>query len=348
MINLVSEGCVKIKDELIMVARGMNLVYKVNIENNNLVLLGNIPNENQDAGRLCGEILRHGDEIIFLPLNARKINIYNVCEKKWRYIEIEEIENIYLDKFFTGMIDGDYLYMIGSKYPAIVKVNLYDGNDVKYFKSLYEIMDHNKDDCFIRRDIAVADEKLYMASCVNNYVFEYDLKTENIKKYEICDASKSFSGIAYDGKNFWLSSRTSLEIYRWSIQKSKVESFDFGLDKDHICRWGGVVFDGKQIIVYGMEGNRTIIINPFVDNIVDNVLVINESYSFVKNIDDNNYFMTFDGRLGTAKVSDDLSVVGSVSVLVEESKIYRYIKNNGEVVRENPFLSLESFVNGIV
>lgn len=348
MINLVSEGCVKINNELIMIARGMNLMYKVDIENDNLVLLGSIPNENQDAGRLCSEILKYENEIVFLPMNARKINIYDICKKKWRCIEIEEIEDIYLDKFFTGVIDGDYLYMIGSKYPAIVKVNMRDGNAIKYIKRPYEIMNHEKDDCFIRRDIAVVAGKVYMASCVNNYVFELDLKNEDVKQYDICDASKSFSGIAYDGKYFWLSSRTNLEIYRWNLQDNNVESFNFGQSKDNICCWGGVVFDGKQIIVYGMDGNSTIIINPFADNIVENAIEINESYSFIKNVDDNNYFMTFDGRLGMAKVSDNLSIMSSISTLVEESMIYGYIKNNGAIVHETPFLTLESFLNGIV
>lgn len=348
MINLVSEGCIKVNDELIMVARGMNLIYKVDIEKGKLVILGSIPDENLDAGRVGGEILKYEDEIVFLPMNARHINIYDTCKKKWRHIEFEEIKDCYLDKFFSGVIYGKYLYMIGSKYPAIVKVNLQNNCDIKYIKIPYEIMDHEKDDCFIRRDIVVVDEKLYMASCVNNYVFELDLKSENIKKYEVCDKSKTFSGIAYDGRDYWLASRRNREVYRWNLLDEKVECFDFGKDKDDSRCFGGVVFDGKQIVVYGMEGNKSIIINPQADNIVEDASEINESFSFVKIINDNSYSMTFDGKLVEVKSFDDLSKMNSVSVLVEENSIYEYIKKNGAIVHENPFLSLEGFLDGII
>lgn len=350
MINLVSEGCVKVNNELIMTARGMNLIYKVNLENGKLELQESIPDENHDAGRLSGEILKYENEIVFLPMNARRINIYDICKKKWRYIELEEIEDCYLDKFFSGVIEGNYLYMIGSKYPAIVKVNLQDDHDIKYIKGPYEVMNHEKDDCFVRRDITLVDGKIYMASCVNNYVFEIDLESDEIKQYDICDVSKSFSGIAYDGNNFWLSSRMNREIFRWNPLNNDVDSFNFGSHNNNNsdCCWGGIVFDKKHIIAYGMDGNSTIIINPFAENVIENAFEINESYSFVKNIDDSNYVMGFNGKLGISKVSDGLSIMKSFNTLVEEYLIYDYIKEKGAIVHENPFLSLVSFLNGIV
>lgn len=64
-------------------------------------------------------------------------------------------------------------------------------------------------DAFFRTHHAVRGEWLYLASCVDNTVLKFNLKTNEYKWLSIGSDDNKFSGIVYSLNDFWLSPRTT-------------------------------------------------------------------------------------------------------------------------------------------
>ncbi|MDE5759050.1 MAG: hypothetical protein K2H85_10635, partial [Allobaculum sp.] len=122
-IKLTSEAMTMFKDKLLCVAMDANIVYTIDLRNGEIGLLYNIPEEDFFSARLIGSVIVCEEQIFFIPYHAKKIWIYDSRNEKWKGIQLNH--ESCRAKFWNAHLFENYIYMIPSKYPAIVRINIY-------------------------------------------------------------------------------------------------------------------------------------------------------------------------------------------------------------------------------
>lgn len=347
--NLYAEDCVIVGNEMYMVAYSVNLIYRVDLETEALEIIGPLHDAPAGAMRVSACILSYNENLYFLPMNARWLSYLSADRKNWQSVEIED--KGCMGRFFGGVIYNNQIHMIGSCYPAIVVIDL---NTMRVETLCTEIYDSLKNlqeehnDCYIRKDFAIVDSKLYVASCVSNHIIIYDLQKKCAEKKCVGCEGMRFSGIAYDGKNFWLSARNTMEFYKWNGITDELEVFVIEKGKSDECYLGGVVFDGKNIVLTGMKSEFSYVIAPTVNNVLHSITKIEQSFTFVKNHGEVNYCMTPEGIIEVRSVDDFEKIIKRINVNIEDAVAFNYINKYDGIIQESNALTLSSFLDAVV
>lgn len=298
MKGIISEDCIKVGDNLLFVARDINIVYSLNINTGKINLLGSLPEEDIFQNRVSSKIVLWEDKIIFIPLNAKKIWIYNRNTSECHGIGIKKKDDKYMKfKMFQAILYETKLFMIGSHYPAIVCMDL-ENESLTYFEEVFDELKEKKEelnDCFVRCDYVQQQQYFYMASCLSNQVLKFDMSTCEYTWITVGSDKNRYSGITWDGENFWLAPRRNTSIVKWD---GKDGIYEYTLPKEFMKDdWQllGAVFENNRINFPGMRSQKMISISKF-DNA--DIIVSDGQYSFYKRLNDK-YIVkqTIDGRI---------------------------------------------------
>ena len=252
-----------------MFSQYVNLLYLYDFEKKETRLLGSIPEEEFFMNDLCGKMLLYNDYIILVPLKAKKIWKYNLKTNEWHGIELRPMVSKNCFKFYQGLISGNKVVMIGCFYPSIVTLDL-SSDKLEYHTEVFDFFSSCKsNDAFFRVDYAMVDRNIYLASCKTNVVAKINIDNYNCHFYEVGKKNNSYSGIAYDGENFWLSPRSSTTVVKWDGVESV---YEFELSPTiSSCRvnYMGIIAYQNAIIVPGYAAPTLQIVNDKLE-IIDN------------------------------------------------------------------------------
>lgn len=289
IVRAMFDDCLIYNEQIIFILRDMNMICSFDMKKNKTKILGKIPEESFRRYRLSTNMYIYKDKIILTPCSAKKIWVYNIQSKEWHSIAIRSFEPKYMEyKILQSVAYKEKLYMIGSNYPAVICMDM-ETEDIEYI----EIYDHLKDefnkynDCFIRSDYVCIDEFLYMASCLSNEVLKFDMETKHFKWIKVGNMGNRYSGIAWDGNNFWLSPRINTPIVMWDGKEKFDEIKLPGTYNDNTYNFLGIVYFCNYIIIPGLLLNKTLYINK---NNVNDVQIKDGQFTFVRSLDDNRLF----------------------------------------------------------
>lgn len=254
-ILLTTEDIVNVNNSYYFVAKELNAICRMDIENDYLEVIGAIPEEDLYEKRLCARIFCVDDELIFLPMNGRKIWICRLGASEWRSIEIENSSSVYM-KMMQMIRYKDKLYFIGCFYPAIIVLDIATGKTNyirKPFDEMKDLQDRENYNYF-RCDYALKNGELYLASCLKNCVLKFNLENYEWKYIQVGSPGNKYSGIAWNGHHFWLAPRTGNYLVCWdgldSFQEYQIENEEY----EGFFRFTGVVHKGESIIFPAKDG----------------------------------------------------------------------------------------------
>lgn len=284
---LIAEDCIQIDRKLLFVARDINLIFSLDMDNGKTELIDSIPEEDLFANRLSAKIVSWKQKLIFVPFNAKKICIYRKNTREWNGLPLKSVGNEDIPlKMFQAIPYQNKVFLIGSNYPAIVCIDA-ETEELTYFDKVYErLRGRRKElgDCYVRCDYVKINDCFYMASALNNKVLRFDMSNCQYSWIEVGNDINRYSGITWDGSNFWLAPRQNTAIVKWDGGKEVTEyPLPKGFEKECI-HFLGAVYDGTQIIMPGIEGSKTI---SFTEAHAETPTVWPEQYSFYKRINDN-------------------------------------------------------------
>lgn len=349
--NLYAEDCVIVANRIYLISKNLNIVYYIDLQTQEIVFVDSLPDLPICFERAGACVIEYNASLLFLPMNASGLNVYELSSRRWKNIEIETLEDAVWNKFFCGVVYENKVHMIGHSYPAIVVVDLKSTNSKIISMEIYASIKNGEnelEDCYFRKDFAMVGEHLYATSCLSNQVLIYNLVTEQAQLRDIGEKGMRFSGIAYDGDVFWIAARRTLEFYSWDAKSGEFDIFTIKKTMEEDWYLGGVVFDGKNVIFAGMNGFDTYVINPFATNVMESLVVIKRSFSFIKNYDGIDYCMRTDGLLELRRISDFRSVIKCFDVNVNNEEVISFAYSIDKVLQETGALSLPTFLNGIV
>ena len=294
-VNLLAEDCLKRNKKLYFVSKDTNVIYSINMKIGKLEFIDCIPEESILKKNLCHKILTWNDEMIFIPMNAKKIWRYNLVTKQWHGINLGEYENK-RDKFFQAFVYKNDLFMIGCGCPAIFRLNLITEEFLIIKKPFKHLINKKMfvTDIFFRYHFVQKGTKILMASCVDICVMEFDLKIKKVLFYKVGNEKNKYSGIVWDGDNYWLSPRYKTPIVRWD---GKNKSKEYNLPNEILeneIGFLGVVATDNGILFYGKK-DYSILITEKNDNI--NMKIIHQTYVFYKREENETIKLLRNGKL---------------------------------------------------
>lgn len=280
-IRISMEDAVLVNNTAYFFSRYWNALYAANLETSKIELVGPMPEEDILAVRLCAGIMYHKEKLILVPMTAKKIWIYDLKKNSWQGIERKYMANEDSHKeIFRAVEYKNNLFLIGSSYPAIIRMDL-DNYGLEYWKEPYDFLAsvRNNNECYFRADHLLVNNQLFLASCLNSFVLRLNLDTFDFTWLQVGENGFRYSGITWDGENYWLSPRFGTPIVKWN-GKNKTEYFTlpdgFNQNKYNFL---GVQYDEGELIFPGMIHSHTIVINP---DHSDNMEIRKEKYTFYR------------------------------------------------------------------
>ena len=350
-----AEDCVRLGDYLYFISADVNVVFKLCIYTGETEIVSHIPGETMDARRLGAKIIHQGDELIFAPMEAKDIWIYNLKTEKWENIERKEFANgktsVTLGPMFQCVQHNEKLYFIGSVYPAIIEFSLQTRN-INYITEPYKryLRDAEKlRDAFFRTDYVKKDNVIYLASCLKNEVMKFNLDTYDTEYFTVGGSGNRYAGITFCNDNFYLAPRkcTPVVIWNGSNNWKQIELPEPYKNLDRYWFGGAVEYRGKILFTaYGGDVSFALSLNE-----KRNLELVEETYWFYKQIDDSTKVSLTQKGLLEIEANKQYYRY-ELSLPIEE--LGKYIKHNGydalkmnSIQKENHFWDLGMFVSMI-
>lgn len=349
--TLTAEDIVRVDDKYYFVALEINALCELDSDDK-IKVIGCIPDEDVYTRRVCSRLLSYGKQLVLLPMSGEKIWIYDLNVNSWESVEIDNPEDTEM-KFMQGIMHKGRLILIGCYYSAIVLVDLVT-KDILYVKQPYlelGVLQSQKCANYFRRDCAVNDGKLYMASCLCNKVLVFDIETTEWKYIDVGREERAFSGITFDGKYYWISPKTDNVLVRWDGR----EKYDEFFIDDEKCgnnfRFTGIINTAKGLIMPAKDGEYTY----FIPN-SDIKLITKEKQSFLfcryEKVDDCILAGTKDGRFlffNSAGIVREVNIRVDVYLLKEKLNINsalfdKFFISSNSIAMENQYLTLDKFL----
>lgn len=247
---LFAEDSIRVGERLFLFAKSFNMLFSIDIADGNITFLGGIPEERALLERGTCKLAYWKEQIIVVPLLLKKIWIYSLGNGSWKGIAIkDDRQKILKTRFRQALIENSFIYLIGGHYPAVLKMDL-DTYRISYIEEPF-FLDREKEteELYFRGDFAYREGKIYLASCRDNSVLALHLDTHAYERIEIGKTENRYSGITWDGSNYWLSPRLNTPIVKWD-GKDQVTEYEipFSKKKNEIS-YSGIVENNNQLIV---------------------------------------------------------------------------------------------------
>lgn len=345
----VAEDVIKVDKEYFFAAKDINAICKFDETKRKNEILYTDPDDDIWAFRRYARVFRYADLLIFPPMWASKFLIYDIKNNSFKTKEIKKIDGFHLDYFFSGKVVGDKLVLAGCQYPVIAVIDLPDFNIHYYEEPLKEMLEVHRraEDCFFRYDMVSVEQTVYVASCISNKILEFNVESGKYSWHAVGKEENRYSGIAWDGGKMWLSPRRKTNIVCWDLINNEVKEIEnpikyFSEEERNKCTFLGAVYDGKNIILPGMQTNQTVII----DRKLLEAKIVNARYVFYHYQDGLNYALNENGILEIYKPGEYEKPQKTITTKNDKALRAKLIHETGEIIHEGyKEIQLNDFIN---
>lgn len=233
--------------------------------------VGKFPEENVNASKLYGDIKFYHNKLIFVPLGAQNIAIYDLSQKEFISIPLTCKKNQTVGYFLSAIINNGYMYMFPSFYPGILKLNLENWN-MELIDGWVKEVDRyivSPEDAYFRSDFVKRGNLIYLPFCNAHAVLELNLFNENIKIFNVGETG--YSTIADDGTFLWMSPRNKGAIVHWDPTNGNIESYhDFPQGYNYGSAVGSFCY-GDYYWIFPERANKVLKVNLYNGIIMEDI-----------------------------------------------------------------------------
>ena len=325
-----------------------NSLFSMNLEDKKIELIGLIPDEAYGEKRLYESIKLIGEKIYFVPFYAKTIAVFDIKKRQFSNITLDEEKtgcSIGQPLFGGAEVYGKYLYMLPVFSQAFIRLNTVNDN-VEYIVGWAEKVDKLRfnSDAYFRRQAILVEGRLMIPFCSVNAVMELDCKTTEYRIHKLGEEKRGYSGICFDGKNFWLSPRTDRVLVRWNPGAHYVEAIEMGQENEvqDIYTYVGLLSGQQKIMVFPSVKKEDVEVEDF------QVALQEGTYTFAKEEGNNLiYFREDIGKLILINKNNDLKTEIDVKVRFEDIDKKRMIKEAQKAMSEGKFLNVEDLIEAL-
>lgn len=235
--------CVQVDDKIWFASGNYNGLYCYDIAGKRTDYIADFPEEFFNVEQLFFKTRRYKDNLIFIPMLAGAVHIFNLTSKFFSRIEIP-LSGTTL--FADGRIFGRYLYLFGCNYYGILKVNL-DSRRIETTNGAPEqigkkIGMDKGNPLFGLQSVAVGN-KVYLPSWQSNHLVEYDMEKESYRFYEAGSKENRYYGVYQIGDSIGLLAWNNGNAVIWNEERWEEVFYceKCSLDKQ-MCMMGNAVW----------------------------------------------------------------------------------------------------------
>jgi len=350
-----------------------NALFKMNKQTWEAEYMGSFPNEDFFKWRLYGQIAECDGKLYFAPFSANEIGVYEIKSGVFEKIVFKkpaiDINTKYYSyaKFNAITVNENYIFLMGSYYPAIIRIDTENGN-IDYFTDWVKLLGEssNKDEPYFWK-VYITGNQILLPVGKTNAVLEYDMCTGTSKIHRIGDNNNNYMDICFDGENYWVLSRKSKTIIKWNPDKNEYKEYNdypYGFKYEEFGFAGIEYLDGFVWLIPAFA-NMAIKINVENDNVetADEFNVENDyakeataerNYLWFGMINDriytqktqNNHFIEYDFKTNQRRV--ECIVLSEKEVLKIGKNIFLCPDYKNCNFHENSLLKLNSFLEYVL
>ncbi|MDE7324000.1 MAG: hypothetical protein K2N73_15065 [Lachnospiraceae bacterium] len=228
------QDCIRINNDIWFASGDYNGLYRYNVGNKRTERVALFPNEPFYQESLYIKICFYDNNLIFIPQYGKRINIYNLYNKLLVDIEIPNLtESIQPPYFCEAVVYKQYLFMMGAKYPGIIKVNLENYEveiiDQRFIKLQNEIC-MNIYGIFLGTEGVLEANKFFIPCYQCNKVLEINLDIGEYCLYEVGSKNNQYARIIKAGDTFVLVTHNVKNdgyVVFWDYEKDTCEEVHF-------------------------------------------------------------------------------------------------------------------------
>lgn len=172
-------------------------------------------------------------KMYFAPGNADSIAIYDMNDNTFSQIAIAEPLESKGPKYFSNLKFSNVIvykkavFFVAAFYPAIIRLDAVTG-DMLYITDWVPAlagMTSDENSAFFADSLVVQDNCFVAASSCSNAVICFNMDTLSSTVYSVGSSSNRYSGICYDGNDFWLLPRSNSPVIRWNMSVNRCEEY---------------------------------------------------------------------------------------------------------------------------
>lgn len=302
MLNIWFEDIVFENEKAWAFAGNFNVLLELDFSKGHVKALTSIPWEERLGERLYAGIEKYKELLILIPMAAQNITIYNLKTDKLTQIIMPSSRDIRIDepnKFFGHCIVDHHCFLFGNEYAEIICLNLETYSVIQlndWVNELTKQGNHSVHGYFMK-DLVIKNGTIVIPSSKNNSILLVDPQTLEIRIQCIGRNGGCYSGICFDGTNFWLMAHHNKKNYvvRWRQEIEESEEIEL---PEIVSGWyiNALYIGGKAVFYPCSIGCPIIAIDVNTKKI--EVHGSDRRFGFAKQYHDKIYTMTIDdGRL---------------------------------------------------
>lgn len=184
-----------------------NVLGKKNLENNEVTILGSIPDELFNFSYLVGKLVYWDESVILIPLRAKKMWIFHENSYSWTSIDLDNQNSNY--KFSDVWVENNKLILFG--FNDDMRILCFD-----LITKSYSVIFSDVESAW-GRSIGITDNALYVVSKKRKMILEIKRSDFSWKIIETALGNREYVGIAWDGKTFWLAPNGGGFLEKWNL-----------------------------------------------------------------------------------------------------------------------------------
>lgn len=217
------------KDDIWFSANEFNGLFHMDLKTKKVVNHGCFIDENMSQINLYHNVVKYHNKLIFIPFYANDIAEYDLSTGAITKVPIDHISYPY--KYRTSILHDNWLYLLPLGNAPLLKYNLNTNEVISLNKWQEEIEKHilnYANGYSIFSCSYFINNKIYAPLGLENVLFEFDLKDESIKTYQVGQHS-GYIDMQFDGENFWLLPREKapIVIVQWNINTKEQKYFNY-------------------------------------------------------------------------------------------------------------------------
>lgn len=231
-----------------------NAIFKLNTDDKECSYIISLKEYDYYTERLYGKVTQLDNKLIFSPMASDFIMVFDYDSSEYKCFEINRKGiNFFNDKekFYSIQKYKNYIYIIGLGCTAIIRFDILSGNQKVYnaWENEFNKSICNGDSIF-QESYITEKGKIIAPACYENKILEFDTDSGNWKIEEIPSYSGGYSGICFDGQNYYLCSMTDNKIFKRKNNTNNWEIIELpkniGINQ---VQYSGIEYTQNHIIV---------------------------------------------------------------------------------------------------
>lgn len=203
-------------DSIFFSAGNFNGLYKYCLKDKRLLFLGKFKDEYLLGKQLYGSVYRYENQLIFIPLSACSIGIFNLKDESFESVSLPVPGAVVgMDcKFLNSVLYNESIFAFPGYATYIIEYNINEKKIIVHSDWYKEYINkwEKRSNLLFHFDMVQINDMVYIPSGQYNGWFQYCLSNNEYMFREVSGIDERINTISYDGKYFWSSTQKELII----------------------------------------------------------------------------------------------------------------------------------------